>query len=104
MKVKLIGAYAGAIVGGLVILIAALLVILQWGNDSSFSFFGKNMTPNTALLILASVAFGVLLPWVLKLLLHCAMQIGQHRREVAALNKAVMKAAGKAATEAPGGG
>lgn len=92
MKAKLVGAYVGAVFSGLVVLLAALLVILQWANTSKFLLFGKDTFPNTALLILGCVAFGALLPWLLKLLLNCAMIIGHHRRESAALGKAAAKA------------
>jgi len=93
MKAKLVGAYVGAIVCGLVVLAAALLVVLQRGSSSEFSVFsGQPTTVNTALLILGCVAFGVLLPLLLKLLLHCAMTIGQRRRESVALGKATAKA------------
>ena len=92
MKAKLVGAYVGAVFSGLVLLAAALLVILQWAVSSEFSLFGKPTTVNTALLILGCVVFGALLPWLLKLLLSCAMIIGQRRRESAALGKAAAKA------------
>ncbi len=96
MKTKLIFAYAGAIVCGLVALAAALLTVLQWGNDAEFSLFGKNLDDmNTALLIVLSMAFGVGLPWLLKGLLSCALMIGHSRRESAALDKAVAKSASK---------
>lgn len=81
---------------GLVVLAAALLVMLQWGNSADFSLFGKNEPSlNTALLMLLCVAFGAALPWLLKLLLACAMAIGHSRRDAAVVNKAATKAASK---------
>ena len=92
MNGKLIGAYIGAVFSGLVILVAVLLGFLQWGVSSEFSLFGKPVAVNTALLILACVVFGALLPWLLKMLVHCITTIGQCRRESAKLNKAAAKA------------
>lgn len=92
MNIKLVGAYVGAVFSGLVVLLAALLVILQWAVNSEFSLFGKPTTVNTALLILGCVVFGALLPWLLKLLLHCAVMIAQRQRQSAALGKAAAKA------------
>ena len=98
MKIKLIGSYVGAVLCGLVVLLAGLLVILQWGNAAHFSLFGKNYdNVNTALLMLVCLAFGAVLPWLLKLLLGCAMIIGQHRRHSSALGKAAAKAVSKQA-------
>ena len=95
MKAKLVGAYIGAVVCGLVVLAAALLVILQWANTTKFLLFGKDTFPNTALLIIGCVAFGALLPWLLKLLLNCAMIIGHERRKSVAFGKAAAKAVTK---------
>ncbi len=105
MNIKLIGAYVGAIGSGLVVLLAALLVMLQWGNHSDFSLFGKNIDDaNTALLMLCSVAFGVALLWLLKLLLKCAMVIGHFRRDSAVLGKAAAKAVSKQSAPADSAG
>jgi len=98
MNIKLVGAYVGAVFSGLVVLLAALLVILQWANTSKFLLFGKDTFPNSALLILGCVAFGALLPWLLKLLLHCAVTIAQRQRQSAALGKAAAKAVTKQST------
>ena len=101
MKIKLIGSYVGAVVCGLVVLVAALLVMLQWGNTANFSFFGKNDGDfNTALLMLLCLAFGAVLPWLLKLLLACAMTIGHSRRDTAVIKRAATKAASKQAKPA----
>ena len=93
MKIKLIGSYVGAVLCGLVVLLAGLLVILQWGNGADFSLFGKNYDNiNTALLMVVCLAFGAMLPWLLKLLLHCVMIIRRQRRQSATISKAVNEA------------
>lgn len=92
MKTKLIGAYVGVVLCGFVILAAALLLILQWDKTSYFSWFAVDTEPYTVVLVLAAAAFGVMLPWLVKLLLHCVMIIRRHRRQSATISKAVNKA------------
>jgi len=86
MKTKLIKSYLLVVICGLVLLAAALLVILQWGNSSSFSLFGKNYgqnTPggvNTGLIMICCLVAGPLLIVLGKTLLRSAVVIWQERR------------------------
>ena len=74
---------------GLVLLAVLLLLILQWGNTSAFSFFGKSYgtsTPggvNTGLIMLACLVGGPVLLWLGKILFDHSMQIYRHRSAVA---------------------
>jgi len=74
MKVRLFRGYVQAIGCGLVVLVAAVIIALQWANKTVFSLFGKNYGSNvnaegglnTALVIVFSAAAGILLWHVIK--------------------------------------
>ena len=59
--------YFLAIVGGVVLLVAAVFLALQWGSRSTISAFGPAVDVPTIWLVLASAAGGVLLYWALRL-------------------------------------
>ncbi len=72
--------YLYTVFSGLVLLAAGLLIVLQWARIAQFSLFGYPYDivsvgdqgvkggVNTAVLILASIAFGIVSPWLVKLL------------------------------------
>jgi uncharacterized integral membrane protein len=102
MKVKLIAAYTGATVVGLILAAAILLAMLQWGNGCEFSVYGKNVTWNTAGVILGAALAGWLIPLLVKFEFRWMGMIHRHRRETKALEEAVQRAAPKpAAPSAP---
>ncbi len=74
---------------GIALLAVFILLILQWGNTSAFSFFGKSYgtsTPggvNTGLIMLACLVGGPVLLWLGKILYSHSMQIYRHRTAVA---------------------
>ena len=50
---------------------AAVFVLLQWGNTADISFFGKNLNNvNVLLVMVGSAAGGVVLAGTVKLLFH----------------------------------
>ena len=98
MTVKVIFSYVAAVLTGLVIIAAGILLGLQWGNNCAFSLFGKNTTMNTSLALLLAMAFGVLLPFLLRLLWASFKTINRARQ----FNDSVQRAADKAASS--GGG
>ena len=59
MNFRKIKGYVLLGVGGLVLVAAAVLVLLQWGNTAELSVFGKNTQANTLLLMLCSAAGGL---------------------------------------------
>ncbi len=66
MSFQAIKAYVRTIFGGLVLVAAILLIVLQWGNDAdNFSFYGKVMSDaNLAMVMICCVVFGICLPWL----------------------------------------
>ncbi|MDY6913358.1 MAG: hypothetical protein SVT52_02725 [Planctomycetota bacterium] len=57
---------AYVVLSGIVLLAIVLLVILQWGNNSDFSLYGKNVQANTAVLMVLSAVGGFVLWWTAK--------------------------------------
>ncbi len=74
MNAKSLKGYVMVVFSGLVVLAAVLLIVLQWGNTSAFSAYGKNYGDNapgginTALLMLGSAAGGIVLAVMLWML------------------------------------
>ncbi len=67
MRFTIVKAYLQAILGGMIILATTVLLLLQWGNTATFSFYGKNIKDaNTAVLMLASAAGGLGMWWIIK--------------------------------------
>ena len=61
MKLAKIWAYVRIVLSGLFLLVVVILLALQWGNQANFSFYGRNTTMNTALLMLLSGLGGMVL-------------------------------------------
>ena len=86
MKAK---AYIAIVISGLVLLAATILVILQWGNRTVFSLFGKNYGANanaegglnTALVILGSAVGGVVAWYLLRALFWGVRALHRVRRD-----------------------
>jgi len=82
-----IGSYISAVACGIILLAAAVLVVLQWGNRSSFSLFGKNYGENpsggvnTGLLMILCVAAGPLLLILVKTMVRSALAIRRDRKQ-----------------------
>ncbi len=74
-------AYARVVLGGLVILAAIVLVLLQWSTTSDITLYGKWVTVGTWLLMLASAVGGILLLWVVKQFFHGVGTLRRQRRE-----------------------
>ena len=80
MKITYVMAYVKVVVSGLVIGAAAVLVILQWGNTSAFSLYGKNLSGvNTGGLMLCSAAAWPVLIWMGRVLIGAARSIHRIR-------------------------
>ncbi|MFA6132964.1 MAG: hypothetical protein WC869_02975 [Phycisphaerae bacterium] len=79
MKISTVIGYVQMVIGGVYVLIAAILVALQWGNSCSFSLFGQNRTLNTAHLILAAAVTGILSVFMCKLLYRGAVTVHKSR-------------------------
>lgn len=71
-------------VGGAVILAAALLVILQWGNTAELTAYGPQVQANTMVLMLCSAAGGLVLIGAVKLFWVGGRILRQARKEAAA--------------------
>ncbi len=73
---------------GVVLLAVLLLIVLQWGNTSAFSFFGKSYGTsapggvNTGLIMLGCLVGGPVLLWLGKIFYCHSMQIYRHRSAV----------------------
>lgn len=86
MKAK---AYVAIVTSGLVLLAAAILVILQWGNKTVFSLFGKNYGTNTdaqaglntALVILCSAVGGLVIWHLARALIWGVRALHRVRKE-----------------------
>ena len=81
MILKKINGYILTIVSGLVLLAGAVLLVLQWGNDCTFSLYGKNVGPNTGLVILCSAIAGWLTPKVFRVMFKGIAKIRKVRKE-----------------------
>ena len=82
MNLNLLKGYVLIVLSGLVILAAVVLVALQWGNRGNFSLYGKNIPDaNTAVVVLASAAGGVVLLFLPMLLARGISALRMGRRE-----------------------
>jgi uncharacterized integral membrane protein len=100
MHFKTLQGYVLTVVIGLILAAAVVLVILQWGNTAEFSLYGKNQTYNTALVVLGSLIFGVLLIPLLKVFFRGLRDIRRGRQDeridrIDKLEKQQRQAAGK---------
>ena len=100
MTFKVIASYVAAVLTGLVVIAAGILLGLQWGNDCAFSLFGKNTQMNTSLALLIAMAFGVLLPFLLRLLWASFKTINRQRQFSGSVQRAADKAASTQAASA----
>jgi len=83
-NIKSIKGYVLATLSGILLLAMLVLAIMQFGNKADFSLYGKNMSVNTALLVLMSALGGivfVLLAWVHVKGLRSLMEGKRQRRE-----------------------
>jgi len=85
MKTKLLAVHIAAALLGLALVGLTLLVILQWGNTCSFSLFGQNREPNTALVLVVALVVGAILPLLLLWEFRWLKVIHRVRREQAEL-------------------
>jgi hypothetical protein len=93
MGIRITKAYLQVILSGLLLLALAVLLILQWGNPSSFSFYGKNYAirlsdeglatggVNTGVLMLLSAAGGVAVYFAGRQFLRGSLALWKYRRE-----------------------
>ena len=101
MGLRSLKAHFQVILGGFVLLAAALLIILNLANGALFSLYGKNIGAvsggeiaggvSTGVLMLFSAIGGVLLWYVGRLFVHGAMQIWRQRRQQARMQREVEK-------------
>ena len=86
MKPGIVKSYILVVLTGLIMLAAALLVILQWGNSSSFSVYGKNFgenTPgglNTGLIMVCCLVAGPAVLGLCKIMIRSGLEIRRHRK------------------------
>ncbi len=88
MSAKNISSYLQVILTGAVLLAAAMLVILQWGNTTGVTMYGPLVTVNTAILMLCSAAAGVVLLWLAKIFFRGAGAVRRARKAAAAAKPA----------------
>jgi Mg2+/citrate symporter len=81
MRFKTFQGYVLVVLIGLLLIAGGILVILQWGNHTEFSAYGKNTTQNTAVLMLASVVAGMVLIPLVKVLIRGVRDINRGRRQ-----------------------
>jgi uncharacterized integral membrane protein len=73
--------YVLTVFSGLVLLGGFLLLALQWGNEGNFSLYGKSLPScNTGVVMLGSMAGGLLLPWLVKTLVRGVSAIRKARK------------------------
>ena len=70
MNAKVVKGYVLIVVSGLVILAAAALVVVQWTNEGTFSFFGHDMKVRMWLLLLGAAGGGMVIRTLLRLLVR----------------------------------
>jgi len=107
MTFRLVKGYVLVAISGLVILVSAVLIGLQWGNSSAFSWFGQNRTVNTALLMVCSLADAFVLLWMFKVLSQGMRAVRQGRtsrrdRPVEQADRDRPKASGEQTHDPPG--
>ena len=69
------------IVGGAVLLVAAVFLALQWGSSSTISAFGPEVPVPTVWLLPASAAGGVVVYWACRLMIRGCSILRRARRE-----------------------
>jgi len=80
MKYEIVKGYLQVTLSGLVLLAAVVLVVLQWGNASAFSFFGQNRSVNTAMLMVCCAVGGLLAVWMCRLLYRGVVTLYRNRQ------------------------
>ena len=78
-----IRAYLYVIVSGVGLLTAVVFTALQWGNRSTFSAFGPNVTVRTIYLVAASAVGGVVFYGLCRLMVQGTRVLWKRRREQA---------------------
>ena len=78
-----IRAYLYVIFSGVGLLTAVVFTALQWGNRSTFSAFGPNVTVRTIYLVIASATGGVVFYGLCRLMVRGARVLWKLRREKA---------------------
>jgi hypothetical protein len=84
MGAKNISSYLQVILTGVVLLAAAMLVILQWGNATDVTMYGPLVKVNTAVLMLCSAGAGIVLLWMVKVFFRGAGTLRRARKAAAA--------------------
>ena len=79
MKLASIKGHIQAGVGGLYLLACIVLLVLQWGNMSAYSLFGKNQNVHTWALMLASAVGGALAVVMIRQFYRGMKTISQNR-------------------------
>lgn len=88
MGAKNISSYLQVILTGAVLLAAAMLIILQWGNTTGVTMYGPLVKVNTAILMLCSAAAGVVLLRLVKIFFRGAGAVRRARKAAAAAKPA----------------
>ena len=84
MNWNLFKGYFLVIFSGLVILAAVILVVLEWDREAKFSIYGSDpVDVNTALLMLASGAGGIVLLYLVKLMFRGIRSLRKGRKQQA---------------------
>ena len=82
MNASIFKGYVLIIFSGLVLLAAAILAVLQWGNYGQFSLYGKNLNrASTLAVMLASAAGGVVVLYLSKVMYHGIRSLLKGRRQ-----------------------
>ena len=69
MNYAIMRGWTTVVIAGLVLLAVGVLVGLQWANHADLTAYGPPISVNLAILMLASLAGGLALPYLAKLLL-----------------------------------
>jgi uncharacterized integral membrane protein len=82
MNLNLLKGYVLVILSGAVILAAAILVTLQWGNKTRFSLYGKNIDDaNTLVVMVGSAVAGVVLLFMIKMMIRGMLALRRGHRQ-----------------------
>ena len=82
MNWRVLRSYLFVLVTGPILLALVLLVVLQWGNTCSFSFYGKNLDKlSMVALIIGCLVAGAIAPRLVVMFLRSYRDVQRHRRQ-----------------------
>lgn len=82
MNWRIFRSYLFVLVTAPILLALVLLIVLQWGNTCTFSFYGKNLDKFSMVgLIAGSLIAGAIAPKLIAMFLRSFRDVQRHRRQ-----------------------